>query len=87
MIEPAMLNEMTRAGAAGLAAALATLAGEFGAATVMIQREVADRLAAAPGSRDYGSLSVLFQLHSDVERLFDVGGSGGLGCARETNLS
>lgn len=33
---------------------------------LMLQREVAERLAAPPGSRTYGSLSVLTQLHSDV---------------------
>lgn len=44
----------------------------IGPTTVMIQREVALRLAAGPGSRDYGSLSVLFQLHAEVTPLFDV---------------
>jgi 16S rRNA (adenine1518-N6/adenine1519-N6)-dimethyltransferase len=38
-------------------------------ATVMLQREVADRLAARPGSKEYGVLSVLIQLSADVERL------------------
>ena len=37
---------------------------------LMVQKEVADRLAAAPGSRDYGLLTVTAQLHTDVERLF-----------------
>jgi 16S rRNA (adenine1518-N6/adenine1519-N6)-dimethyltransferase len=37
-------------------------------ATVMLQREVADRLAAGPGSRDYGVLSVLVQLHAEISR-------------------
>ncbi|MEP6918030.1 MAG: 16S rRNA (adenine(1518)-N(6)/adenine(1519)-N(6))-dimethyltransferase RsmA [Acidobacteriota bacterium] len=35
-------------------------------ATLMLQREVATRLFAAPGSRDYGVLSILVQLHADV---------------------
>ncbi len=35
--------------------------------SVMIQREVADRLVAAPGSKAYGSLSVLHALCVDVE--------------------
>jgi 16S rRNA (adenine1518-N6/adenine1519-N6)-dimethyltransferase len=35
-------------------------------ATLMLQREVAARLHAAPGSRDYGVLSILVQLHADV---------------------
>jgi 16S rRNA (adenine1518-N6/adenine1519-N6)-dimethyltransferase len=38
-------------------------------ATVMLQREVADRLVAGPGSKEYGVLSVLIQLSADVERL------------------
>jgi 16S rRNA (adenine1518-N6/adenine1519-N6)-dimethyltransferase len=38
-------------------------------ATVMLQREVADRLVARPGSKEYGVLSVLVQLWADVERL------------------
>lgn len=38
-------------------------------ATLMLQREVAVRLAAAPGSRDYGVLSILVQLHADVRPL------------------
>jgi 16S rRNA (adenine1518-N6/adenine1519-N6)-dimethyltransferase len=35
--------------------------------TVMVQREVAERLAAAPGSRVYGAPSVLAQLAAEVE--------------------
>jgi 16S rRNA (adenine1518-N6/adenine1519-N6)-dimethyltransferase len=35
--------------------------------TVMVQREIADRLRAAPGSRDYGAPSVLVQLAAEVE--------------------
>jgi len=38
-------------------------------ATVMLQREVADRLVARPGSKEYGVLSILVQLSADVERL------------------
>jgi 16S rRNA (adenine1518-N6/adenine1519-N6)-dimethyltransferase len=44
----------------------------IGPATVMVQREVADRLAAPPGGRDYGSLSVLFQLYAELERVMLV---------------
>jgi len=39
---------------------------------VMLQREVAERVAAAPGSRDYGALSVLSQLAADVHLAFTV---------------
>ena len=41
-------------------------------AVVMVQREVADRLAAQPGSRDYGLLSATAQLHAHVETLFTL---------------
>ncbi len=40
--------------------------------TGMIQKEVADRLAARPGSKTFGILSVLVQLWYDVEYLFTV---------------
>ena len=41
-------------------------------ATIMMQREVAQRLVARPGSKDYGILSVFFQLFADITLLFDV---------------
>ncbi|HYO47216.1 MAG TPA: 16S rRNA (adenine(1518)-N(6)/adenine(1519)-N(6))-dimethyltransferase RsmA [Gemmatimonadota bacterium] len=40
---------------------------------LMIQREVAERLAAGPGTKAYGALTVGVRLVVDVERLFDVG--------------
>jgi 16S rRNA (adenine1518-N6/adenine1519-N6)-dimethyltransferase len=40
--------------------------------TIMIQREVARRLVAHPGTKDYGILSVFCRLYADVELLFDV---------------
>ena len=39
---------------------------------IMVQREVADRIAAAPGSRDYGLLSATTQLFARVEKLFTL---------------
>lgn len=39
---------------------------------VMLQREVAERVAAAPGSRSYGSLSVLVQLGCDARVILRV---------------
>jgi 16S rRNA (adenine1518-N6/adenine1519-N6)-dimethyltransferase len=39
---------------------------------LMLQREVAERLAAAPGSKVYGSLSVLTQIACDVDLAFSV---------------
>ncbi len=40
---------------------------------IMVQKEVADRLAAAPGSKAYGALTVGVRLAADVQILFDVG--------------
>jgi 16S rRNA (adenine1518-N6/adenine1519-N6)-dimethyltransferase len=40
--------------------------------TVMVQREIADRLRAAPGSRTYGAPSVLVQLACEVRLLRSV---------------
>jgi 16S rRNA (adenine1518-N6/adenine1519-N6)-dimethyltransferase len=45
---------------------------QFRRATVMIQREVATRLGAEPGNKDYGSLTVLFAMYFDIDLLFDV---------------
>lgn len=41
-------------------------------AVVMIQREVADRVAASPGTRDYGLLSATTHLYARVEKLFTL---------------
>ena len=40
---------------------------------VMLQREVIDRMAARPGDRAYGRLTVMLSPWLEVERLFDVG--------------
>jgi 16S rRNA (adenine1518-N6/adenine1519-N6)-dimethyltransferase len=40
--------------------------------TLMLQKEVVDRMAAEPDSADYGRLSVMLQYHCYVEKLFDV---------------
>jgi len=39
-------------------------------AVLMVQREVADRVSAAPGSRDFGLLSATMQMYGPVEPLF-----------------
>ncbi len=44
----------------------------FSTLVLMVQREVADRIAAAPGSSDYGLLSATAQLYSEVETLFTL---------------
>lgn len=41
-------------------------------AVVMLQKEVADRLVARPGCKDYGILSVIFQYSADMEQLLRV---------------
>ena len=41
-------------------------------AVLMVQREVADRIVAEPGTRDYGMLSATCQLYARVERLFTL---------------
>ena len=38
----------------------------------MLQKEVVDRMAAAPGSKDYGRLSVMLQWRYAIESVFDV---------------
>ena len=39
----------------------------------MLQKEVVDRMAAEPGSKAYGRLTIMLGCHFDVEALFDVG--------------
>jgi 16S rRNA (adenine1518-N6/adenine1519-N6)-dimethyltransferase len=41
-------------------------------AVLMVQREVAERVTAAPGSRDYGLLSVTVQMYGPAEQLFTL---------------
>src|SRR5580700_8862992 len=44
----------------------------FETIVILVQREVADRIAAEPGSRDYGLLSATVQLYARVEKLFNL---------------
>lgn len=46
--------------------------GLFRSITVLIQREVAQRICAQPGTSDYGSFSLFCQYHADCELLFQV---------------
>ncbi|PVV05614.1 MAG: 16S rRNA (adenine(1518)-N(6)/adenine(1519)-N(6))-dimethyltransferase [gamma proteobacterium symbiont of Ctena orbiculata] len=39
----------------------------------MLQKEVVDRMAAAPGSKTYGRLSVMLQARAEVNSLFNIG--------------
>jgi 16S rRNA (adenine1518-N6/adenine1519-N6)-dimethyltransferase len=40
--------------------------------TLMLQREVADRIVTGPGNKDYGALSVMVQYYCDATKLFEV---------------
>ena len=44
----------------------------FDAVTVMVQKEVAQRIAAKPGSADYSAFTVFCQYYAEPELLFDV---------------
>ena len=45
---------------------------QFDCIVIMVQREVAERIAAKPGSRDYGLLSATAQVYAKVEMLFTL---------------
>ncbi|GAA5130064.1 16S rRNA (adenine(1518)-N(6)/adenine(1519)-N(6))-dimethyltransferase RsmA [Alloalcanivorax gelatiniphagus] len=47
-------------------------AGAIADMTFMLQKEVVDRLTAAPGGKDYGRLSVMVQYHCQADYLFFV---------------
>src|ERR1700722_16308662 len=47
-------------------------AGLIARAVLMMQREVADRVSAAPGVRDYGLLSATAQMNAQVDNLFTL---------------
>ena len=47
--------------------------GLLASATLMLQREVAERIASPPGRRDFGLLSVTTQMHASAELLFTLG--------------
>jgi 16S rRNA (adenine1518-N6/adenine1519-N6)-dimethyltransferase len=52
--------------------ALQYATGRLHDATLMLQREVADRLVAAPATRDYGPLAILLGLAATIERLMTL---------------
>jgi 16S rRNA (adenine1518-N6/adenine1519-N6)-dimethyltransferase len=51
---------------------LAASHGALDRAVIMVQREVADRITAKPGSREYGLLSVTVQMYGPAESLFTL---------------
>lgn len=48
-------------------------AGVFSRLVVMVQKEVAERMAALPGSHSYGRLSVMVQRRCSVRSILDIG--------------
>lgn len=46
--------------------------GAFAGVTVMVQKEVAERICAPAGSPDYSAFSIYVQYHADARILFDV---------------
>jgi 16S rRNA (adenine1518-N6/adenine1519-N6)-dimethyltransferase len=79
-LDPAMFSEKPRKIIANLPYNIATplllgwleRLGEYENLTLMLQREVAERLIAVPRSKAYGRLSVLVQWVAEVRILFDV---------------
>ena len=47
--------------------------GCFSSAVVMVQREVAERICAGPGEKEYGAFTLLVQWYARAELLFEVG--------------
>ena len=45
---------------------------KFSSITVMVQKEVADRLSALPGSSDYGAITAVLSYYGTVRKLFKV---------------
>ncbi len=62
-VSPRILLKLLRCGAHGAGLSDATL---------MLQREVADRVTAAPGSRDWGPLAIATRLHAVPRRLMTL---------------
>ena len=79
-LDPATFSEKPRKIVANLPYNIATplllgwldRVGEYESLILMLQREVAERLTAAPRSKSYGRLSILVQWVADVRILFDV---------------
>ncbi|MCC7380437.1 MAG: ribosomal RNA small subunit methyltransferase A [Deltaproteobacteria bacterium] len=72
-VRPAVAGNLPYSISSPLLLALLGQRAEIGPATIMLQREVAERLIATPGTKAYGSLSVQFALHANLERVLDVG--------------
>ena len=44
----------------------------FSTLTILVQREVADRIVAQPATPEYGPMAIMAHLYSDAKRVFDV---------------
>jgi len=44
----------------------------FSTLTILVQREVADRIVAVPATPAYGPMAIMARLHGDAKRVFDV---------------
>jgi 16S rRNA (adenine1518-N6/adenine1519-N6)-dimethyltransferase len=66
---PAIVGNLPYYISSPLLVALVAQRRHLGPTTLMLQREVVDRLIARPGSKAYGSLSVMLQVHADLERV------------------
>ena len=51
---------------------LMSLPGLFSTLTIMVQKEVAEKMMAAPGARNYGVLSIHIQFFCEIEYVMDV---------------
>jgi 16S rRNA (adenine1518-N6/adenine1519-N6)-dimethyltransferase len=69
---PAVIGNVPYYISSPLLIALIAQHARLGPTTLMLQREVVDRLVAAPGSKDYGSLSVMLQARAELERVRHV---------------
>lgn len=72
-IRPTMAGNLPYSVSTPLLLALLEQRDRTGPATVMLQREVADRLRARPRTKAYGSITALFGLLADIEHVLDVG--------------
>ncbi len=72
-IRPTMAGNLPYSVSSPLLLALLGQRDRIGPATVMLQREVAERLRAPTRTKAYGSLTALFGLLADIEHVLDVG--------------
>lgn len=72
-VRPTLAGNLPYSVSSALLLALLAQRDRSGPATVMLQREVAERLRAPTRTKAYGSLTALFGLLADIEHIMDVG--------------